>query len=323
MVNRVKHSNGISRRALLKGFGAGAAVMSMGTFIGRTFAQDAPPALSGPSALYRFNLGELEITVLKDAGIQLPAENFAVNASEEVLSSFLADNNFAGGAQNVAVDLMLVKSGDSLALIDTGVGSAFGFPGSLLPSLQAFGLSAADITNVIISHYHVDHISGLAEGGVLAFPNASVHISQQEWDFLQAPPQGFGDQVADPLARLQPALDSDQLFFYNDGEELLPGIQAVAAPGHSFGHYNFLMASGGQQLLNLIDTANHHLISLGDPNWQFVFDAVPEQAAETRRTLLQRAVDEKLFVFGYHWPFPGVGVIDTDGDGYRFIPAGM
>ena len=75
--------------------------------------------------------------------------------------------------------------------------------------------------------------------------------------------------------------------------------------------------------MNIADTATHPLISLYNPDWHFVFDADPAQAAVSRRTLLQRAVDEDLIVFGYHFPFPGIGVVDTDGDGFRFLPYGV
>jgi glyoxylase-like metal-dependent hydrolase (beta-lactamase superfamily II) len=328
MANRVNNSYGLSRRALLKGFGAGAAALGLGATFGmlprRTLAQDAP-TLSGATAFYRFNLGELEITVLQDFAIQLPATNFAVNASEEEVTNLLTENNYRTGDQPATVDLMLVKSGDTLALLDTGIGTAFGAPARLLPTLDTLGIAPADVTNVIISHFHIDHISSVSSEGALVFPNASVHISQTEWDFLQNPPdvEGLAEQVANATGQLHPAVDADQLFFYNDGDELLPGVQAIAAPGHSIGHFNLLLSSGGQQLLNMFDTANHHLISLANPDWHFVFDAVPDQAAQTRRAILQRAVDEKLFVFGYHWPFPGVGVVDTDGEGFRFIPAGF
>lgn len=329
MVNRASNSNGFSRRKLLKGFGAGAAVFSLGAAFGvmprRTLAQVAPPMLSGATAFYRFNLGEMEITVLQDIAIQLPAAVFGANVTEEEVIEFLADRNYNTGDQNVTVDLMLVKSGDRLALLDTGIGNAFGMPARLLPTLETLGIAPGDITNVIISHFHIDHVSSVSSEGSLVFPNASVHFAQTEWDFLQNPPdiEGLAEQVANATGQLQPAVDADQLFFYNDGDELLPGIQAVAAPGHTVGHHTMLLSSGGQQLLNLFDTANHHLISVANPEWHMGFDSVPEQAVETRRSLLRRAVDEKLFVFGYHWPFPGVGVIDTDGEGFRFIPAGF
>lgn len=121
-------------------------------------------------------------------------------------------------------------------------------------------------------------------------------------------------------AELQPLMDADQLVLYSAEDEIVPGIQAIAAPGHTPGHMAFLLTSNDRRLLCIEDVAPHPIISLQRPEWHFVFHLDQETAIETRQRLLGRAVDERLQIFSYHFPFPGVGYIDHDGDGFRFLP---
>jgi glyoxylase-like metal-dependent hydrolase (beta-lactamase superfamily II) len=316
----------ISRRTLLKAAG----VMTLGarTALGmdarRTVGQYVP-ALSTSTAFYQFNMGDFQIAVIQDSILAVDLVNFAVNTPEADVEALLTANNYPAAVQNVTVDVMLVKAGENLVLIDTGLGSGSEAPPRLLPTLELIGVQPEAITNVIISHFHPDHIGSVSNEDALLFPNASVHIAQVEWDLLQSSPRpdALSGMIDLALAQLQPAIENDRLEFYEDGDEILPGIQAVATPGHTPGHHALLLSSGGQQLLNLIDTAIHHVISLQNPGWHFVSDILPDVAVATRRSTLQRAVDEKLFVYGYHFPFPGVGVVDTDGDGFRFLPVGF
>jgi glyoxylase-like metal-dependent hydrolase (beta-lactamase superfamily II) len=323
MAHFMRKSGGLSRRALLKGMGAAAALSVGGGFSiapRRAAAQEAQP-MAGPSALYRFILGDLEMTIIQDGGLQIPATNFAVNAEEADVIAALEENNYPTGPQNATIDVTLVRSGDTLALFDSGVGNAFGVPARLIPTLALVGVAPEDITNIVITHFHVDHLAGIVGADGLAFPNASVHFPQAEYDFLQS--VTGNENVDGALAQLQLAVDADQLVLYASEEELLPGISTVPAPGHSPGQHALLVSAGGQQYLNLADVATHPVISLYNPDWHFGFDADGVMAAETRRALLQRAVDEKMIVFGYHFPFPGIGVVDTEGDGFRFLPLGV
>lgn len=316
----------ISRRTLLKGFGAGAVSLGIGAALGanarRSLAQGALPA---SSAFYRFNLGDLQITVIQDNVIPVDVPNYAVNAPPEAVEALLDAHNYPDGIQHVPIDVMLVVSGENLVLIDTGLGGGADTPPRLLSTLELIGVQPEDVTNVILSHFHPDHTGSVSDTNGLVFPNASIHIAEVEWDFLQNSPQSdaLTGMIDMALAQLQPAIDDDRILLYADGDELLPGIQAVAAPGHTPGHHALLLSSGGQQLINVIDTAIHPLISLQNPDWHFVSDILPDVAAATRRSTLQRAVDEKLFVFGYHFPFPGIGVVETDGEGFRFLPVGF
>jgi glyoxylase-like metal-dependent hydrolase (beta-lactamase superfamily II) len=101
----------------------------------------------------------------------------------------------------------------------------------------------------------------------------------------------------------------------------VPGLTALAAPGHTIGHMAFRLDSEGASLLFTIDTAINNVVSLAMPDWHAAFDTDGPQASATRKQLFGDAASSGMRVLAYHFPFPGLGFIDTDGEGFRFIPA--
>jgi glyoxylase-like metal-dependent hydrolase (beta-lactamase superfamily II) len=328
------HANRLSRRSFLQGLSAGAAGLAFGGGLagafgaaGKVRAQTAP-SLATATAFYRFALGEAQVTIIQDGTGAFPSTFFGANAPEGATDALLAASNLPAGLVNVTLNIMLVENAGRRVLIDGGQAgiSLDGSPsnsGKLPATLEVLGIMPTDITDVIISHAHPDHIFGVGDTSGPFFPNAAYYIAQSEYDFAKGAP--YGSPLDGFLEAAKGILDGltsqDQLMFFDSDDEVVPGIQAVAAVGHTPGHHAFLVSSNDQRILNLIDTANNSIISLAHPEWAFVFDADPVQASETRRALLQRAADEQLFVFGYHFPFPGVGVIAPDGEGFRFISA--
>lgn len=308
---------GISRRNLLKGAGALGLAVGSGLAIPaarRVLAQEN--AAPTPSAFYQLSLGEAQVTIIQDNAVPFNPDLFGSNQPEGAVLEFLEANNLSVEGLKNTFNILLLTNGDRRTLIDTGLSAANG-GGRLIPTLAALGIAPEDITDVVISHFHGDHVNGIsAEDGTLYFPNAAHYISQAEWDFLQSGPT---DTVAGALAKLQPVVDADQLQYYNNEDEVVPGIQALATPGHTPGHHSFLIASGESQLLHLVDAATQNLISVQNPTWYFNFDADPEQAVETRIGLFNRAADEQIPVFGYHFAFPGIGYIAREGESFRYL----
>ena len=298
----------VSRRLLLKGAGVGA--LGAGLGLSFTQAQSETPASELPLAVERFDLGDMQVTAFKEAALELQPDMFGGGAPEGAVGELLGEYNLPTDVIDGTANVMLLDNGGELTLVDTGTGQ------NLMPTLESLGVAPEDIGTVIITHWHGDHVGGVSNEGTLNFPNATHFFPQADWDFLQ----GASDQGAqDALGKVQPAQDAGMLEFYTADQELASGITAIAAPGHTPGHHALEITSGDKTMLHMADTANHFLVSLLHPEWSFGFDADAAQATETRTDLYGRAADEGTQIFAYHFPFPGIGYVAREGEGFRFL----
>ncbi|MGI9451403.1 MAG: MBL fold metallo-hydrolase [Geminicoccaceae bacterium] len=317
----------LSRRSVMGS--ASAAVAAVPLLQACTLSSaDASPSTTTPlRALHRFNLGAMKITVIDDARFTFPAPAFAANQPEGRIGSFL--NRFGLPADFISLHMQvtLIEQGEHKVLLDTGMGDIT-FPenqpdnGRLAAGLGVIGVAPEDITAVIISHGHPDHIGSCSHDGVPVFKNATHHMAPEELEFWTQKP---GDEANFPNfmlgvgnAQLEPI--RELIRPYVDGDEIVPGVTAVSAPGHTLGHHAFLLHGGDTKLLHLMDAAVHYLVGPEEPDWALAVEMDQAIAAETRRRLLQRATDEQLLVAGYHFPFPGIGRIVEQGPSWRFVP---
>lgn len=304
------NKNRISRRNLLKGIGAGAVVGLAASRVTPAVAQ-----VSGPSGeifgIYRFNVGDFQITAIKDNVSALDTAIFGTEEQAETVQAELASSNLPTGEVRNTFNIMMIQSGDDVYLVDSGLGVG------LVPSMDLLGMTPADVTGVLGTHWHPDHVGGLSTDGAVNFPNAMYYLSQTEYDFIQANAEGFTGGAA---AAIAPYADKDQLSLYNADDELVSGVQAMAAPGHTPGHHVMMLESNGNQIMHIVDSAIVAEVHVANPSLNIQFDADPQQASETRVSLLSRAADEGILIMAYHFPFPGVGYIVRDGEGFRFVP---
>jgi glyoxylase-like metal-dependent hydrolase (beta-lactamase superfamily II) len=296
--------------------------------------KDAPKlranSLEHVYGFYRFHVGEHEIIVINDGFIGLPLSLRAANAAEEDVLALMQAHSLGTEFATLPVGVVLIRTGDRLVLVDTGTGTSdfardmFGdYIGGLISTLELIGVSPEAITDVIFSHAHGDHIWGTSSDGQLAFPNAQHYLPELEWEDLHREdiPEFAVPFIEFAMNQLQPLVDNDgQLAFYGDEDEMVPGIQAIATPGHSAGHHALLIESSGQRLLLPFDVLGHPILHLRHPDWFMKVDQIPDVAVATRQLLLARAADEKISVLVHHFPFPGLGHITRDGDSYRYIP---
>lgn len=273
----------------------------------------ATPADASPD-VFRFRIGALDAIALKDGEFEIAndGKTFAIGQPVERVTELLTAAGQPGDVLRLGLQPLLVRGDARVLLFDTGAADAFPGAGRLPGSLRAAGVEPSQVTDVFISHLHGDHVSGLLAGeGALAFPNAAIHLSAPEWEALQ------GDAKAAALV----AAITPKVATFQPGAAIVPGVvTAVAVDGHTPGHSAYEIASGDERLLYIGDTAHHHVVSVQRPEWTIQFDGDAPLAEASRRALLQRAADGKLRLYAVHFPFPGLGHVEAQGDGFVWLP---
>lgn len=270
------------------------------------------PVVAGDVA--RFKIGSLEAISLRDGGLTVPNDNkvLGVGRTPEEVAAVLTGAGAPGDSISLSIQPLLVRTGGRVVLIDTGAGSGMGATaGKLQASLASAGVAPTDVTEILISHSHGDHVGGLVGAdGQLLFPNAVIRMEANEWDFMQANPE-----LKAVVEAIRPKV---QIFRY--GSEVAPGITAVEIAGHTPGHSGFEIVSGAEKLLYIGDAMHSSIISVQKPDWQIQFDNDAPVATASRIALDERAANQGLRLYGYHFAYPGVGRIEKTEAGYRWVP---
>jgi len=264
-----------------------------------------------PPAAVSFHLGALELTALRDSGYVSPNDggDFGSDVGPQAVGEVLAAAGASQDAISLSVDALLVRMPGHVVLLDTGFGPDA--EGALAASLRMADVSPLEVTDVLITHSHPDHIGGLLDAdGKSAFPRATIWLSQREWTSMRS--RGWASKLAAAIA--------PQVKAFEPGRQILPGITPVALYGHTPGHVGYEIVSGAANIEDIGDIAHSSIVSLAKPAWRGWIDEDPKAAAATRSAELKRLAATHELIFAPHFPFPGVGWIVARGDGYAWKP---
>ena len=283
----------------------------------------APPAEAAPAAtaattqanVFTFKIGDLSAMALRDGGIEPPNDNkvFGVGLTPADVAAVLSANSLATDKLPLSVQPLLVRTPDRVLLFDTGAGTLFGpTVGHVQTAFKEAGVDPNSVTDIFISHSHGDHVGGLVNSeGKLAFANATIHISKPEWDHLSAQ-----EQYKSMAEAMKPKVDA-----FAPGAELIPEIvKAVEVKGHTPGHSAYQITSRGESILYVGDSMHHYVISVQKPEWTIAFDGDSKVATASRVALINELAASGARVYSVHFPFPGIGKMEKQGDKVVWVP---
>jgi glyoxylase-like metal-dependent hydrolase (beta-lactamase superfamily II) len=314
---------------------AGAAGMAAAPLLPAVSASAAAPAADKQApSFYRYKVGDILVTVVSDGKNVFKLEDsFITNAKREDVSAALEKAYMPPGMMTIYFAPLVLNTGGKLVVIDTGNGalakaSSKGTNGLFADNMAAAGFDPKNVDVVVISHFHTDHVNGLLTAdGAPVFPNAEVLVPATEWKFWM----DDGEMSRAPAGRMQGLFKNNRNIFeaglkkkvtpYEWGKEIVPGLTSVETIGHTPGHTSYVLASGSGKVFIQSDVTNNPNPFATHPGWHAFFDQDGDQAEKTRRRIYDMVVAEKLQVQGFHYPFPGLGHVEKDGNGYRMIPA--
>jgi glyoxylase-like metal-dependent hydrolase (beta-lactamase superfamily II) len=292
------------------------------------------PALAAASqhhdqvpGFYRMKVGDLEVTALLDGSAVfdphwLTGKKVAMDRIEKDLHEdpHLLDVGNAG---------FLVNAGKQLILVDAGAGTWYGGGalGHLVDSLRSAGYAPEEVDRVLVTHLHSDHIGGLTtQDGKRVFPNADVFVSKAESDFWLSPeiaasaPKDAQPFFQSAQAIAAPYIEAGKWHTFSGSEAIVDGVQLVSLNGHTPGHTGYEFSSNGQKILFWGDTIHVQIVQLRHPEITVVFDIDHAAAAATRNQLLPTLASESVMIAGPHMPFPALGRLRKEGNGYIWAP---
>jgi glyoxylase-like metal-dependent hydrolase (beta-lactamase superfamily II) len=265
-------------------------------------------------------IGDIELFILKDGQTEFGEETFSGTNSSEI-NSLLTLNNRKAIETNF--NAFLIKSGVKNILIDAGAGTLFGpAAGNLSKALKEINIKNDDITDIVATHLHPDHIGGMvSETGEPVFNNAQLILTQDEYSFWNDK-DNFKNNPDDqklPLDVLNAY--SNSLNLISGDDDIGSGLSAINLPGHTAGHIGIMISSGNEQFAIAGDIIHAQYLQINNPEIGVVFDQEPDLARKSRRRILDMLASEKIMFSGGHLLSPALGYVEYKGLNYSWVQA--
>jgi glyoxylase-like metal-dependent hydrolase (beta-lactamase superfamily II) len=305
-----------------------AAMVFAGCAVTGTAFAEAPMVKTQAPGYYRMMLGDFEVTAISDGTVKLPMLKLLTNTKPEAVSAALK-KGFLNELVETSVNTYLINTGSKLVLIDTGAAGLFGPTlGNLLANLQAAGYKPEQVDEIYITHMHPDHVGGLMEKSVLAFPNAVLRINKADTDYwlseanLKAAPEGAKGFFQGAMASVNPYVAAGKLKTFEGNTELIPGVRAVEAFGHTPGHTVYAVESKGEKLMLWGDLMHVAAVQFEKPSVTIQFDSNNTLAEKNRQKAFADAAKNGYVIGLSHVAFPGLGHLRTSpgAKGYTWVP---
>ncbi len=275
------------------------------------------------------DMGGFTVETLSDGHLVLPADFIFGPMPKDLLGPVLQANGITAGAPlTPECNLTLLRHDESIVLFDAGSGPAFQeTAGKIADALGSIDLAPEDITHVVFTHGHPDHLWGVLDDFDDPFFSEAQHfMGQTEFEYWMNPEtvntiEAERTTMAVGAQRRLAAME-DAMTLFGDGDEILPGVAARMTPGHTPGHMSFEIRSGSNSLLVIGDAIGNHHVAFAEPTWHSGSDQDKETAAATRTRLFDQITADQMRIIGFHLPGGGMGHAERRGAGYRFIPDG-
>ncbi|UEM02474.1 MBL fold metallo-hydrolase [Skermanella rosea] len=272
--------------------------------------------------------GDGTVRTVSDGHLQLPLDFVLPGIPQAELADFRREFGLPQDGLRPECNVTLLRLPGRLVLFDAGAGPNFMPTAGKLPdNLAKAGIDPAEITDVVFTHAHPDHIWGVTDDfDEIVFPNATFRISRTEWDYWRAEETlaSMPDERKAFVVGARGRLDAiePRMALFDAGEEVLPRVEAFDAAGHTPGHMAFVVHGLDDPIMVVGDAVSNDPISFARPDWPWGADHDPARGAATRRRLLDRLAGDRARLVGFHLPGGGIGRAERQGGGYRFVREG-
>ncbi|MGJ5135010.1 MULTISPECIES: MBL fold metallo-hydrolase [unclassified Bradyrhizobium] len=279
---------------------------------------------------YALKVGEIDVLVISDGVLPLPTTMLGHNAAPSARAAWFKDMFLPTDAFDWALNAVVVRSGGKTILIDAGLGSDpdLNLPraGQLIKRLDAAGIDLASVTDVVLTHMHMDHVGGLLVEGVKdrLRPDLQIHVAAAEVEFWRAPdfsrtamPEGFPDALRAAAKRFAREYHN-QIRQFDEEHEVAPGVVVRRTGGHTPGHSIVRLTSGGEAMTFAGDAV--FTVGFDHPDWHNGFEHDPDEATRVREGLLRDLAKTGELLVATHMPFPSIGRVGREGNVFRFVP---